>query len=68
MSNFNDYERGDFVWKGDEVIWVPSEKGEIVIHPVLGPMDANEPLIDCIIGNGLAIEIDKALTGAVKKL
>ena len=64
----NNYERGDFEWKGDEVVWVPSKKGRTIIHPVLGPMDANSPLADVIIGIDLAKEIDESMKEKVRKL
>ena len=62
------YERGDFKWEGDQIKWIASEKGKWVIHPVLGLMDANSPLRDCIIGSGLAKEIDKSFKEEIKKL
>ena len=51
-------ERGDFKWVNGEVKWVPSKKGEWVIHPMLGPMKAKSNLADAIISPSLAKEID----------
>jgi len=54
-------QRGDFVWKGDIVMWVESNTGEWVLYPLLGPMKADDPLTGVIIGSDLAEEIDKEL-------
>jgi len=64
----NNYERGDFEWKDGEVIWVPSETGECIIHPVLGLMPANSPLVDAIIGDGLAKMIDEKMREKLKDI
>ena len=62
----NNYERGDFEWKDGNVVWTPSEKGKYRIHPVLGPMPADDPLVDLIIGDDLAKMIDEKLREKVK--
>jgi hypothetical protein len=60
-------ERGDFKWKGEKIVWVPSEKGEWTIHPALGLMKADDPNRGTIIGRRLAEKIDIALRKVIKK-
>lgn len=62
----NNYERGDFEWEDGEVVWIPSENGRYKIHPVLGPMPENDPLVDMIIGDNLAEMIDKKMKEKLK--
>ena len=61
-------ERGDFKWKGDEVIWEPSEKGALINHPVLGPMPFDSPFANCIIGTDLAKMIDDRIRKKINEL
>ena len=56
-----DFERGDFEWKDGQVVWVPSKTGKYRVHPVLGPMPEDSPLVDVIIGDDMAKEIDQKL-------
>ena len=59
-------ERGNFIWKGEEIVWEPSKNGRFRLDNFFGVCPYDAPII--IASNSLKRAVGEKLKEEIKKL